>query len=271
MNPAGLSRDDRTLSALAAACAALVFVVVAASAWLRLAAAPCPAGGCEGFVLADAVRLAHRVAAMGVSVLALVIVALAWKAPARAGRRVASVAILILVAVLAIVGRSSAGSPPPAVVLTNLLGGLALLAACVGLAVTARALPGRVSGSFAVALCLLAVSVATGGVLAAAPAGGPSLLDLAHRGASWASLAAWGLLAVSASPSPGVRLGARLAAACIAALAVVSIAFPAWPLARWMHNLLTSAALGAAVAAAVASRTSARRKTMHPERVTIRP
>ncbi len=145
MSPQGAARDDRSLFAWASACAALVFVVVASSAWLRIAAVPCPPAGCEGFVLADAVRLAHRVAAMGVTVLALVIAALAWKAPARAGRRIASVVLLVLVAALALVGRRSAGSAPPAVMLANLLGGLALLAFTAGLAAIARLPRGRAS------------------------------------------------------------------------------------------------------------------------------
>lgn len=141
MSGTGVSRDDRTLASVASACAALVFLVVASSAWLRLAPAglPCPPGGCVEFTLADAVRITHRVAAMGVSVLALLIAALAWKAPAAWGRRTAAVAILALVAVLAVVGRRSADSASLAVILTNLLGGLILLALTVGLATAARA------------------------------------------------------------------------------------------------------------------------------------
>jgi heme A synthase len=140
--PVSPSADgDRTLARTAGLGAALVFVVVAASAWLRLAAgdAGCPPGGCESFGLPDAVRLAHRVAAMGVAVIALLIVMLAWRAPARAGRRVASLAILVLVGVLSVVGRASAGNPPAGVVLANLAGGLLLLALVTGVACDARA------------------------------------------------------------------------------------------------------------------------------------
>lgn len=269
MGAQGLPREERTLSALAASCAALVFVVVAASAWLRLAAVACPAGGCDGFTLADAVRLAHRVAAMGVSVLALVIAALAWKAPARPARRVASVAILVLVAVLAIVGRSSAGSPPPAVVLANLLGGLALLAAATGLAVAVRAPRGRLPGAFAAALALVVLAAATGGLLSAAP-GESSPLGMVHRALAWASLAGWGLLAMSAAPAPGARWAARLAAALLVAQVVVALALPGWPLARWLHNLLTSAALCAALASALASRSAPREVSPLPDRATVR-
>ncbi len=266
-----LARTSRTLSATAAACAALVFVVVAASAWLRLAAEPCPPAGCAGFTVADAVRLAHRVAAMGVSVLALLIVALAWKGPPRPGRRAAAVAILLLVAALAIVGRSSAGSPPPSVVLANLAGGLALLATVAGLSVAVRhpqAGPSRGAGA-AAALCI--VAALAGAVLAAAPPADPSALALAHRVASWASLAAWCFLAASASASGGARLAARVAAALLALQVALALALPAGPTARWLHNFLASGALCAVVAAAMSAGPARRRGALPDERLTVRP
>jgi len=258
MNPATGSRDARTLGAFAAACAALVFVVVASSAWLRLGAAPCPPGGCAEFGLADAVRLAHRVAAMGVTVLALVIAALAWKAPARPGLRVASALLVLLVAALAVVGRRSAGAAPPAVLLANLLGGLALLAACVGIASAATAPRGRIALPCAAAAGLLAAAIATGGVLAIWPAAGPSPLALAHRGLAWSALAAWALIAVGSAPAPGVRLAARLAALALLAQALLAVAAPDAPLSRWLHNLLTACALAAAVAGALRARLAPR-------------
>jgi hypothetical protein len=251
------SRGDRALLGSAAACAALVFVVVASSAWLRLAAAPCPPAGCEGFTLADAVRLAHRVAAMGVTVLALVIAALAWKAPARPGRRAAAVAVIVLVAMLAVVGRRSAGGAPPAVVVTNLLGGLALLATCTGIAAATRFAGGRCALPCAAAATLLGLALVTGGLAAAlAPAELPSL-GLAHRALSWAALLAWGLISFSALPPPAARVAARLAAAILAAQALLAIAAPAGPAIRWLHNLLSAAGLCAAVVAAIAFRAPA--------------
>ena len=258
MNPAAASRDARTLGAFAAACAALVFVVVASSAWLRLGAAPCPPGGCAGFGLADAVRLAHRVAAMGVTVLALVIAALAWKAPARTGLRAASVLLIILVAALAVIGRRSAGAAPPAVLLANLLGGLALLAACAGIAGAATASRGRIALSFAAATALLAAAIGTGGVLAIWPAAGPSPLALAHRGLAWSALAAWALMALSGAHAPGARLAARLVALLLLAQALLSVIVPGASLARWLHNLLTACALAAAVAGTLRARLAPR-------------
>lgn len=255
MNAPGAAREDRALAASAAACAALVFVVVAASAWLRLAGGACAGAGCpEGFTLADAVRLSHRVAAMGVTVLALVIAALAWKAPARPARRVASVVLIVLVAALAIVGRRSAGGAPPAVMLANLLGGLALLGLAVGLAAAPRAPRGRASPAFVAAAALLAAAIATGGVLAIAPPADPASLALVHRGVSVAALLGWGLLAASTQAASGARAAARLATLLLAAQALLAFAAPGWELARWAHNLLTAAALCAAVAAATTAR-----------------
>lgn len=256
--PAPTAREARTLGALATACAALVFVVVASSAWLRLAAVPCPPGGCAEFGLADAVRLAHRVAAMGVTVLALLVTALAWKPPVRPGLRATAVLVLVLVAALAVVGRRSAGAAPPAVLLANLLGGLTLLAACAGLAAGALASRGRVALPYAAAATLLALAIASGGVLATAPPADPSWLVLAHRGLAWSAVAAWGLLALSAGPSPGARPGARLVAACLLAQAVLAVAAPDAALARWLHNLLSSCALAFAVAVALQARVPSR-------------
>lgn len=247
-------RDIRALAASAAACAALVLVVVASSAWLRLAAAPCPPGGCEGFALADGVRLAHRIAAMGVSVLALVIAALAWKFPARPGRRLAAVAVIVLVGVLALVGRRSAGTVPPAVVFTNLLGGLALLALCAGLAASAGAARGRPSWTCVAAALLHGACVVTGAALAAWPAGEPGGLGVAHRALSWATLAAWGLAAFSGAFPREARTPARIAAALVAVQGALALAATGEPGARWLHNLLTAATVCAVAAAAARGR-----------------
>lgn len=267
MSPQGAARDDRALFAWASACAALVFVVVVSSAWLRIAAVPCPPAGCEGFGLADAVRLAHRVAAMGVTVLALVIAALAWKAPARADRRIASVVLIVLVAALALVGRRSAGAAPPAVLIANLLGGLALLAFTAALAATARFPRARVSPAIAFASALFAAATATGGVLSAAAPPDPATLAIAHRALAWATLAAWGLAALRPRPAPGTRLVAAL----LAGQALLAIAAPGEPLARWLHNLLTAGAACAVVVAAIASRSAPSRDGGLPGGVPIRP
>lgn len=264
-------RLARSLAATAAACAALVLVVVASSAWLRLAAPACPPGGCEGFVLADAVRLAHRVAAMGVTVAALVLVALAWKPPARWAMRAAAVLVLALVAALAIVGRSAAGAPPPAVLLANLLGGLTLLGVAVGIAAAARAGPAPVRRAPAVSAAVLAAAIATGALLATAAPADPGPLALAHRGLAWAALVAWGLLALGTGRPRGERLAAGTVAALLAAEAVLAIAAPASPSLRWLHNLFSTAAMCAAVACAAGCGAPSPRAAGLPREALARP
>lgn len=209
---------------------------------------------------------------MGVTIVALVIAAIAWKAPVRWGRRGCAVAILVLVAALAIVGRGSAGSPPPAVVLSNLLGGLALLATCVGLAAAARARHGRPSVPLAAASALLLAAIATGGVLSAMPSTDAMALGLVHKAASWASVLAWVLLAIGSSLTSDARFAARLTAVLLAAqvlLALVAAGWPAegWPAARWMHNLLSAAALCSAFAGVWAPATGVRGASAVPERI----
>ena len=254
MNAAAAARQDRSLFAMSLACTALVFIVVAASAWLRLASPACPPGGCEGFVFADAVRLAHRVAAMGVTVLALVIAALAWKAPARPGRRAASVVIIVLVAVLAVVGRQSAGSPAPAVVLTNLLGGLTLLGFTMAMAVIAQRNDSRLSTYFVAALGIHVVATVTGGLVTMAASSPEAMLFLAHRAASGVALAAWILLAISATQSAGVRLAAGIAFALVGAQVILAVLATPAPTVDWLHNLLTATGLCAAITASFSSR-----------------
>ncbi len=257
MSEESLARDARTLANTAAACTALVFVVIASSAWLRLSPAgpPCPPAGCEGFTLADAVRIAHRVAAMGVSVLALIIAALAWKAPAAWGRRWAAVAVIALVAVLAIVGRQSSGTVLPAVTLTNLLGGLALLALTAGLGAAARSPAGRTDMATGAATALLAAAILTGAFASAWPVLDAAAIGRVHQVLAWATCAAWGVLAIRVRAAATSRAPAMLTAALLAGLALLAVT---WPQARWLHNFLTAAALVTAIAAAVASRGSGR-------------
>lgn len=240
--------EDRRLAASAGACALLVFVVVASSAWLRLASPglPCPPGGCEGLTLADAVRLAHRVAAMGVSVLALLIAALAWRPPASTARRTTAITIVVLVAILAVVGRQSSGSVHPAITLTNLLGGLVLLALTAGLRAAVRAQGARAPWPMLAAALLLAGAIVAGALASAWSVAADSPLGLTHRALSWAALAGWVVLAARARRHAHGQAASLLTAASLAALAAIAVGEPAWPMARWMHNVLTAVALVAA-------------------------
>jgi hypothetical protein len=251
------------LAASAATAAALVFAVVASSAWLRLApAVPCPPAGCEGFTLADGVRLAHRVAAMAVSAVALLIAWLAWeRRPASPLLRATAIAIVVLVAALAVLGRSSAGTPSPLVALGNLVGGMTLLGACVALACagTLASPPrtGRLHGPTAAATGLVGLAIVLGACLGAASPALPAGVQSAHLAAGWILPIAWAGLA----GRPGAEPGARRASAATAVLLVAETALATLgpvradsPFAAWLHNGLAAAALCAAIVALARSR-----------------
>jgi hypothetical protein len=129
------SPSTRRLRGVARACAWAMAVVVVASAFLRHfgAGAALQAAWASELALA---RGLHRVAATGVLVGALVMVVLAWRA-----RRTAPVltfagagALLGLALLLSAVGVAGGASRAAPVVLTNLVGGLAMLALCAWLA-----------------------------------------------------------------------------------------------------------------------------------------
>jgi cytochrome c oxidase assembly protein subunit 15 len=141
MPPASL--PGGAVARLAAAALALVLVIITAAAFLRLShaglgCADWPA--CYGLVEANAarleqtlpgtaVRLAHRLAALGAGALVL---ALGWHILAREPRRHAEVtvlaALLALLVFLAVIGRWTGVTRVPAVAVGNILGGSALLA-----------------------------------------------------------------------------------------------------------------------------------------------
>lgn len=177
------------LPRLAGASAMLVLAVVAASAYLRLSQAGFSCAdwpACFGRVLANQeamaieasvfwARVAHRLAAMGVTVLVLACVVLAYRFRAEDARplRLALIA-LALTLFLAILGRWTTGSRIPAVTLGNLLGGFALLAALwrLRLGVAPAAHEKRlVRGLVLVAAAFLTLQVALGGLVSASFAG----------------------------------------------------------------------------------------------------
>lgn len=154
----------------------LACVIVGTSSGLRLAANGL---GCEPWprcygsaaaaqqaqhsAAAKAARLSHRIAASGFAVVALAAVLLGWRQGSWAARS-AGLLLLVLTALLAAIGAVTP-SPLPAVTLTNLLGGLALLgvtayllAVQAGHDATSRAAPRMV----AVALLLLVLQAAAG-------------------------------------------------------------------------------------------------------------
>lgn len=135
-------RSERLVSIFALAAAALVLIVIASSAWLRLAhsglgCADWPA--CYGAFREAAtgaampqlarVRTTHRLAA-GAAGLAIVVGGVLWLCGRRAVRGVTPlvVALFVLTMALSLLGRYTPGSRLPAVALGNMLGGMLLLA-----------------------------------------------------------------------------------------------------------------------------------------------
>lgn len=127
-------RAARLLARSATAGAVLVFVVLVASAFLRLAQAA--EAWPDAIVL---VRFAHRIAAMGVSFLVLTVAVVCWSVRRRqTGEALAAAALVALTIFLSVLGRATPGSELPAVTLGNLLGGMAMLGLMWWLRLTVR-------------------------------------------------------------------------------------------------------------------------------------
>jgi len=116
-------RARRALAWCATTGAFLVFVVIVASAFLRLAQAA--ETWPDAIVL---VRFAHRVAAIGVGFLVLAIAVVCWTARRQQpGEAIVAAALVALTIFLSVLGRATPGAELPAVTLGNLLGGMAML------------------------------------------------------------------------------------------------------------------------------------------------
>ncbi|MFO1316992.1 MAG: COX15/CtaA family protein [Burkholderiales bacterium] len=176
---------------LALAAAALTFVVVVASAFMRhwQAGLACPDWpACHGRVdpaalavpplAVRAARMAHRLAATGVLVALAGLLLVAWTQSPRWTREGTPAAIALTVTLgLAALGVATPGSLLPAVTLGNLLGGyaiLALLAATIALAwrghpdaAPARAFARRRVAAFAVVIGLALAAATLGGSIGA--------------------------------------------------------------------------------------------------------
>lgn len=116
--------DRRPAVAVAAGVAlALMFVVVAASAFIRLSLAE------NGAAALPVARGVHRAAASLTAVTVLVLAVLAWRASALRARIGAAAGMaLLLTLALSALGVVTGTTPPPAVQFANLFGGLLLLA-----------------------------------------------------------------------------------------------------------------------------------------------
>ena len=140
------------LARVALAAAALTFVVIVASAFMRhtqagLACADWPA--CYGRIESSggdatpspgvrAARIAHRIAATSVLALVIGLLLIAWtQKPAWKREGNLALAALVVAAALAVLGIATPGARVPAITLGNLLGGYLMLALLVATAAAA--------------------------------------------------------------------------------------------------------------------------------------
>lgn len=180
------------LRRLAMACALAVLAVTSLSAYMRLSKAglgcsdwPACYGqqqraAASGLTVAPseatgiaAARLVHRVMAVAVLLIALLMLMLCFdrKAPMRR-EGVLALLVLVLALLLAVLGRWSSGVHVPAVAIGNLLGGFTMLSLCARLSVSGRiaAWP-RLRGVGGAAWGLVFLQAALGGLVSASFAG----------------------------------------------------------------------------------------------------
>jgi hypothetical protein len=240
---------------VAAACLALMFAVVCASAFLRhFGAAPV----LQATWAAELgwVRQVHRVAATLVLLGAVAMVWMAWRSR-RSGDPsfVLASALLGVALLLSVLGVAAGASRAPFVVLINLMGGLAMLGLCARLAVepSRRGGAGRIAGVILVFVALQAA----GGALASTSANPQcvgvvdcSAWALAHRVGGlllavalllYAMVEAWATRRRAAIALIGVALGLWLVGASAAALGSLAV-----PGVVVVHNLLAAMAVACA-------------------------
>ena len=166
----------RRLALLATGGVALTFVVVAASALLRLATTLDAGGNATSRLPATVeaiTRLAHRICASGVAIVALAVMVVAFASRPVPRARLAAIAVIVLLtAMLAAIGRYTPGYRFLPVTIANALGGIAL--ACAFMWLRMQSTGGAdVEGRTAVsrgAMLALAVVLAQAGVGTAASA-----------------------------------------------------------------------------------------------------
>jgi len=167
------ARAARVLARSATWGAVLVFIVLVASAFLRLAQA---AEAWPDVIVV--VRFAHRIAAAGVGFLVLVIAVVCWGVRRREpGEAMAAAGLVVLTVFLSVLGRATPGSELPAVTLGNLLGGMAMMGLLWWLRLAARnsGLPPVTAGPNVsvfgwVGLALLVIQLALGALVSASHA-----------------------------------------------------------------------------------------------------
>jgi heme A synthase len=263
MAAAAADRDANALRVLARCGeigAVLVAVVLSASVALRLTAV----AGADGAMVPSlpegieaGVRLAHRIAAMGVSVLALLV---AWVAFARRAidtrGLVAAAAIVLLTVLLALLGRWTTGYRHPEVTVGNVAGGVALVGAFWALREAVRG-PLPIAGLPAAAMARLAALavIAQAGLGAATSAlrGSIELLGPAHVAtallvAAQVAIAAWPQRRAGNAAQPAQLLLGLTALQL--ALGALSLAPERATLLVWLHTMVAAAMVSACLALA---------------------
>lgn len=240
------------LRTMAIACAVLVLAITSLSAFIRLSRAGLgcePWPQCQAQLLREAkqgvapavggavasARIAHRITAVGALLLVIAMLMAAYaSAPALARQGRLVLALLGLAVFLAVLGRMTADSRLPAVVLANLLAGFAMFAVSwrlVAASVPASPAKPLAAGWVWFAVALLAVQITLGGLVSAAHAG-PSCPRLAGCDLGAASLQA---LNPWHEPDPGAGFGAgalvhmtHRAVGVLTVIVLAALGFAAW-------------------------------------------
>jgi len=183
MSGTGGRRHEKLLERTLIVATLLMFVVIVASAFLRLAQdglgcadwpacygviAPQAPGGAAVPPLEMVMRVVHRIAAAGVGFAVIVISVLCFRGGDDRRRKWIAVALLALTVFLAVLGRATPGAVLPAVTLGNLLGGLLMLGLIWQLRlVVPGAARAPVSAWVRLGLVLLALQIALGASVSA--------------------------------------------------------------------------------------------------------
>ncbi|OGA53738.1 MAG: hypothetical protein A3F74_04945 [Betaproteobacteria bacterium RIFCSPLOWO2_12_FULL_62_58] len=178
-----LDAAARLIARVSAIAMGLVFVVIIASAYLRLTQAGLGCAdwpACYGAAtaaadpLASLVRGTHRIAASAVGFLVVLIAVVCWSLgrqwPAQA---LVAALLAVLTVLLALLGRATTGTHLPAVTLGNLLGGMTMLALLcwlrlqVTMTATVPKADRMITMSAGLGLVLLVAQISLGGLVSA--------------------------------------------------------------------------------------------------------
>jgi hypothetical protein len=246
----------RAFGRVAGIALALMFVVVAASAYIRLSLAAEPAAALP------VARGVHRAAATFTAVVVLLLAVLAWRTAAlRARLGLGAAAALLLTLALSALGVATGTTPPPPAQFANLFGGLALLALLAWLSGRAQHAPlpalGKLAHVARLGLALGLAQAALGAALATLWDATDALALTVHvlSGLVTAACAfALGIRLAGAGVPLGLGLiGSALAAPLAGTLSALLALAPAAALAHPLLGALTLALLARLDARASAS------------------